>query len=304
MLFDSRIIVLFLFIPHMEGKCFICWWELKKAHSGKDYMHHSSEKVYHFVKCQNCWTEMIHPMPDKKEIMSRYPSSYSAYHAVEGRKTLKERMMNALKNLQSVGRKFWLPKEKWAWRYFLDVGCGDWPSLGIMEKRWWNAFGFDIGEKSRKWNIFYWPNISDVDFWWLQFDVIYLSHAMEHMEDPEWSLKKIHDLLKKWGKVILTTPNIDCRSSRYLGPYALERDIPRHVIVHTMESATLLFKKCWFTVLESKYLTQWLIYDWYVRRNKDLWRKSYSIMKIWFLIHRIFGKLIWKTNQMWFILTK
>ena len=75
-------------------------------------MHHSSEKVYNFVKCQNCGVEMIHPMPDKKEIMSWYPSNYSAYHAVGSKKTLKDKIMNILKNMVPVGRKFGLPKEK------------------------------------------------------------------------------------------------------------------------------------------------------------------------------------------------
>jgi SAM-dependent methyltransferase len=212
--------------------------------------------------------------------------------------------MDIVRNMFSVGRKFGLPKEQWGWRYFLDVWCGDWPSLGTMQKRWWKAYGFDIGELVRKWNIFYGPNISDTDFWWLQFDVIYLAHSLEHMEDPEWSLKKIYNLLKKWGKVIITTPNIDCMSSKYLGPYVLERDIPRHVIVHTLKSATLLLKKWWFSIVEYKYLPQWLIYDWYVWRNKDLGKKSYSIMKVVFILYRIYATLIWKTNQIWFILTK
>lgn len=284
--------------------CFICWWEFEQVHSWKDYMHHSSEKIYNFVKCKNCWVEMMDSIPNKEAIMSWYPSNYSSYHAIKDKKSLKKIMINLLRNILSVGKKFGLPKDKWWWRYFLDVGCGDWPSLDIMKSRWWNAFGFDIGDISRKWNIFYGPNISEADFLWLEFDVIYLSHAMEHMEDPEWSFRKIHSLLKKWWKIIITTPNTDCMSSKYLGPYALERDIPRHVIVYTLKSATLFFKKCWFTVLESRYLAQWLVYDWYVRRNKDLGRKSYSIMKILFIIFRIYASLIWKTNQMWFILTK
>jgi len=287
----------------MSEKCFICWGEYKKILSGKDYMHHSSSKIYNIVKCINCWVEMVNPLPTKKEIMSWYPSDYYSYHVMLNKKPLKEVLMNIVKNILA-SKKFDIPREEWNWKYFLDVWCGDGFNLKTMQKKWWESYGFEIGEKNKVWNIFYGPNISEIDFGTLKFDVIYLSHVMEHMEDPEWSFKKIYNLLKKWGKVILKTPNIDCISARYFWPYAVERDIPRHVVVHTKKSATLLFKKCWFTILKSKYLAQGTMYPWYLRRNEDQWKKSYWIMKIYFMLYRIYATIIWNTNQMWFILTK
>jgi hypothetical protein len=55
---------------------------------------------------------MVDPIPDKKEIMTWYPSTYSAYHAVEDKKTLKDKIMDIVRNMFSVGRKFGLPKEQ------------------------------------------------------------------------------------------------------------------------------------------------------------------------------------------------
>ncbi len=287
----------------MTGKCFICWGEYKKILSGKDYMHHSSDKIYTIVKCHKCGGEMIDPLPTKREIMSWYPSDYYSYNIMTNKKPMKEAIMKFIRNILR-GHTFDIPTEAWNGKYFLDVGCGDGFNLKTMEKKWWKAYGFEIGEKNRKWNIFYGPNISEVDFGKLKFDVIYLSHVMEHMEDPEWSFKKIYSLLKKWGKVIVKTPNVDCMSARYFWPYAVERDIPRHVIVHTKKSATLLFKKCWFNIKKSKYLSQWTMRPGYLWKMKDQGKKIYRIMRFYFLLYRIYATIVWSTNQIWFILTK
>ena len=91
--------------------------------------------------------------------------------------------------------------------YFLDVGCRShahtvswFRSLGA------HSYGFDIGELAEKsWG----PNNLnlkrhdahepfDYNF---QFDLISISHALEHCYDPEKVLKNIYDSLKPQGKV-------------------------------------------------------------------------------------------------------
>ncbi|HLC41733.1 MAG TPA: class I SAM-dependent methyltransferase, partial [Methylomirabilota bacterium] len=61
------------------------------------------------------------------------------------------------------------------------------------------------------------------------FDLIRMSHVLEHFRDPLASLKRAHDLLRPGGILFLETPNIRCWDFRLLGRYWGALHFPRHI---------------------------------------------------------------------------
>lgn len=97
--------------------------------------------------------------------------------------------------------------------YFLDIGCRAAHTVGMFKDLGANSYGFDIGDNALAgWsNLNYRNNLKqhdahfafDYDF---KFDLISISHALEHCHTPELVLKNIDDSLKDNGKVWCVVP--------------------------------------------------------------------------------------------------
>lgn len=96
---------------------------------------------------------------------------------------------------------------------FLDIGCGYGNVLHAARERGWRTEGLDISEWSaghirRTRGI---PvtvgDVLAVNFADAAFDVIHMSHALEHMSDPRAVLSRIRRWLRPDGVVIIEVPN-------------------------------------------------------------------------------------------------
>jgi methionine biosynthesis protein MetW len=97
----------------------------------------------------------------------------------------------------------------------LDVGCGDGVIQHFITPRVKSIYGVDNSnetlKKAKKRGIK--VKVVDLDrqkipFKTNYFDVITCLDVIEHVRDPKDLLTKIHRVLKKNGKLIITTPNI------------------------------------------------------------------------------------------------
>lgn len=130
----------------------------------------------------------------------------------------------------------------------LDVGCGNGSFLAIAKQAGWNCYGVEPDERAVK--IAEADGISILgadlteirDRYTEEFKVITLNHVIEHLHDPNQTLRDCWNMLKPGGFVWLETPNIDSvgydiysRSWRGLEP-------PRHLVLFSrnglMESLT------------------------------------------------------------------
>ena len=71
------------------------------------------------------------------------------------------------------------------------------------------------------------------------FDVITLSHVLEHLHDPKGVLQACHRLLKPGGQLWLETPNIDSLGHRQYGRNWRGLEPPRHLVLFNPRSLTL-----------------------------------------------------------------
>jgi 2-polyprenyl-3-methyl-5-hydroxy-6-metoxy-1,4-benzoquinol methylase len=205
-----------------------------------------------FVKCNSCnlvfqnprfevgyedeyWGEAIDPDGNKRDLITEKESK--------------------IKNLHYDDIKF---VEELSGGKILDAGCGFGFFLSALSDRW-EKYGLELSQycvENIKINN---PDIKvkneiienipfDLDF----FDVIYSFHVIEHVMNPEDHIKCLHKMLKKDGKLIISTPNIGSFvSRRFKGNYRL-LGLP-HIILFSVETLSILLKRIGFEIIGIKF---------------------------------------------------
>ena len=102
----------------------------------------------------------------------------------------------------------------------LDVGCGlGFLLSGIPDS--WEKYGVEVSSVAARHagafgDIFH-GELSQAAFEADFFDVVMLYHVIEHMVDPEESLKEIHRILKPYGRLVIGTPDFECGLAQRFG---------------------------------------------------------------------------------------
>jgi SAM-dependent methyltransferase len=60
------------------------------------------------------------------------------------------------------------------------------------------------------------------------FDVVYLSHVLEHVRSPRAALRQLRCSVRPDAYIIITVPNFDSPWSNIFGEYDWNLDLPRH----------------------------------------------------------------------------
>lgn len=100
----------------------------------------------------------------------------------------------------------------------LDVGCGGGGFLAAAQRRGWEAWGFDVTERSRATaqglaglppeRVVIAPEFSAGDFP-VQFQAVHCSDVIEHVESPRRLLEEMRAALRPEGWLFLQTPTCD-----------------------------------------------------------------------------------------------
>ncbi len=259
----------------IKEKCFICWWKYSYFMTWEDFDKHTTLKKFDIYKCISCWVEKIFPEPTYEEITSFYPQDYYSFHIEnKNRKwfnTVFEKLLYKIyHNKQKIIKyflqrwKMWIPYKRYGKWYFLDIGCGDGYMVNLLEKLWWQSYGFEIWETKKIGNIIYAVDITKADFWGAKFDFIRIAHVFEHIINPIQFLKKIKSLLQPNWVVEFTLPNTKSFDAKIFWKYRSNRDTPRHLINYNINNLELLFKNQWFIILKKRFML-WFGLSWSLR---------------------------------------
>ncbi len=134
----------------------------------------------------------------------------------------------------------------------LDIGCG---VGGLLERirntgRSYNYFGIDIGQFT---DLPDFINFARADGQHLpfrdeSFDMVLLSHVIEHLHDPYPMIMEAYRILKPGGAIYLETPG---PRIMYF-PFGLSfYDDPTHVRPYTKKSLGKVLSDCGFTAVHS-----------------------------------------------------
>jgi len=152
----------------------------------------------------------------------------------------------------------------------LDIGCGTGEYLKAAADTGFNVTGIDVDSSTTEYvaKKYGFKTVTGLlaaqTFPQHSFDVIVLSHVIEHLQKPAELLGVIYEALKPNGLFVMCTPNSDSlgedihnlygrfRYDRskcyYLAPFL----VPYHIIGFNMKSARTVLQRSGFTVEYSK----------------------------------------------------
>src|SRR5215472_286355 len=102
----------------------------------------------------------------------------------------------------------------------LDLGCGDGIVLHLARQDGWHVKGIELFPDQVavvRETLGLDVQVSDIESFRgapASWDVILLTHVLEHLPDPVGALRKIHELLTPGGIGVLEFPNIDALDAR------------------------------------------------------------------------------------------
>ncbi len=135
--------------------------------------------------------------------------------------------------------------------HLLDIGCGTGELVYIANKFGYKAEGLEysqsLAEYGRtKYNVvIYLGELSDINFQ-KQYDIIVMSHVLEHTLDPTTTLRVILKLLSHDGILYIAVPNIACWEAKFRGWGSYE---PYHIWYFNEANLTQLLVKVGYKVV-------------------------------------------------------
>jgi 2-polyprenyl-3-methyl-5-hydroxy-6-metoxy-1,4-benzoquinol methylase len=140
-------------------------------------------------------------------------------------------------------------------RRFLDIGCATGLLLNCMKKKGWITQGVEICRASAGYAIekfgvdVYIGTLEDASFPDQYFDVVHLSHLIEHVPDPKKLLLEVRRILRVGGHMVLTTPNVTGMQAR-VARKTWRSAIPEHIYLFSKKTMKTLLSYAGFTVVK------------------------------------------------------
>ncbi len=206
-------------LPSKQSMCPFCSDSLSLFAEGL-----ANTSVYYCQKCQCGFTS---PQPDDETLHALHSTQY--YRNGEG--------------VRFAPPVEWLVEGMRRWRVYrllrvvqvgraLDIGCGSGKFLCALQCGGWDVAGLELNNDTATGarvvhNIRVETELSA--FTENSFDLITITHVLEHVRDPRQMLADCVRLLKPGGVIAVAVPNIDSWQARLTGRNWFHLDLPRHL---------------------------------------------------------------------------
>lgn len=197
-----------------------------------------SQKPYNLDRCLDCEHIFTSPAPTKKELNYIYKNlyGYEAHLLIQGEKSYRGREYAGVVAGQSKkGKKV------------LEIGCMHGYLLSALKDRGYDVSGIELDGDAVKYCQSKGLDVkqsSMEDFLATskqKYDVIFMSHVLEHIADPRAGLDLLKNHLTKNGKLIVVVPNSHARSAKLFGKYWGYWQVPVHIHHFNQPSIRRLF---------------------------------------------------------------
>ncbi len=241
-----------------SGHCYLCGREGEPLYRSLSDRLWTVPGIWNFRRCPEagCGLVWLDPCPVAEDIPLLYENYITHDHPTprqEREERLRMRILESSWGLKhspkpdllgrflskidfireyAAGSILWISPE---WKgELLDFGCGGCGLLKRMRSLGWEVCGVEPDPKAlalARQQLALDVRSSLNDFPAAKFDVITLSHVIEHVPDPVATLKDCASRLRKGGRLIVATPNIKSWGHRYFGEKWVGLDPPRHLML-------------------------------------------------------------------------
>ena len=159
----------------------------------------------------------------------------------------------AWKDMQDT-RVFYIPYRSNA--DFLDVGCGNGNAMISMRSLGWRVHGIDTDDQAviagKKMGLeIDCGTLDSVKYPDSSFDAILLTNVIEHVPNPQETLKECYRILRPGGSITLITPNGGGLGLVLFGKNWRGLETPQHLQIFTKNSLATLCSKAGYTQINS-----------------------------------------------------
>lgn len=223
----------------------------------------SKSNTFRFEKngldiCEDAATGLcfVNPQPSSEEISAIYDSSYffkGNKYAPSSGSAVSPQRLNDEKRIELVKQK--IPNGK-----LLDVGCAKGDFLSLAKESGYDVAGVELSEFAAKSCIENYSipveisTLEEANFEEEQFDVITLWDVIEHLPDPESTIKAANRFLKPGGYLFVSTGDISSLYARVLGKRWHLMTPPEHLFFFTPDSMKALLAENGFQAEDFLYV--------------------------------------------------
>ena len=100
------------------------------------------------------------------------------------------------------------------------------------------------------------------------FDLIVLSHVLEHLPRPVEALAALRRLLAPRGRLVVIVPNPESLTARWFGRYWYHWDAPRHMVLVPPGMMAHVGRRAGFGLLRSRTMGRWAAAAWGTSRAR------------------------------------
>jgi SAM-dependent methyltransferase len=209
---------------------------------GKDLLTQISDDEFQYVKCVNCNTLYLQSRPTDDTVHIFYSENYHPYihdKSISIFEKLKHRISKIFKstylnfNIAPYENLYVKNESKLT---FMDFGCGAGKFLDRMKNLGWNTVGVDFSAIAingivKRGHVG--CNVSNFDneIKAESINFVRMNHVVEHLYNPESTLRDIHAKLSLGGLLHIAVPNPSGVSALVFGNNWHGLDCPRHVIL-------------------------------------------------------------------------
>lgn len=246
--------------------CVVCGSDVfRKLFSHFDNAYFVNKKRFKLIECVSCGTATVANKPNHAELKKYYESNYYSY----------DTSSSLFFKLKGEWIKFWgkLPakvsnrflfmnlytKVKGKGLKVLDVGCGDGSSLRALKTLGFSKlYGTEIDQKNcdklnEKGITAYCTNdVTTLKVKDKTFDLIRMSHVLEHVYNPDETLSFLYKKLKLSGEFIMGVPNFHSTCSVLFGRHFCALQLPTHLFHFNKKSVKKILEKNGFKVKKIK----------------------------------------------------
>lgn len=157
----------------------------------------------------------------------------------------------------------------------LDLGCWSWLLLKQLQDIWFKHLTWvePFWNPKLDWIKFINSNFGEylADSWNKKYDIIVMSHVLEHLYDHHAIIKWLKKMLNKKWVIIIAMP-FTWKLFDKFREFTMSLDAPRHVIMHSTKSFRDLVINNWLSVLN----------EWYEQKWRDVFASEMYSRDIWF----------------------